>query len=416
MINAYHQAMKAQWLSRDKIRELQERKLRQVVQQAFKNVPFYKRLFEEAGISPDCINTLEDMERVPITDKSTLQRFDRNFILSQAFSTADLKTERSSGSTGSPFSVFLDRKDIYLRNALFLRALRTAGYRFGRKILLVTGAGKKKMSKPWLNWHYASILDPPEALLTRLNRFKPEFLYGCTTCLRLLAEFVRCTNSWAFTPSKIITTAEMLDNRTKKLLEETFEAEIYDLYGMTETGIVGWECSEHNGYHLAEDSTIVEYLPIQNGGKASRLVMTKLDLAAMPLIRFDTGDLGIPNPESSCACGRGFKLLKKVEGRIIDCLCQQDGTTVSPYKITCALEKLPNLLRFQVIQEDYARITVRVQTALRSNQRVEHDIQKVMASLLGPEVQVTVLQVVNMQTIPGRKFRVVVSKLSDNQN
>jgi len=408
--------MNAQWLSRDKIRELQERKLRQVVQQAFKNVPFYKQLFDEAGISPDSINTLEDLERIPITDKSTLQRFDKNCILSQAFSRADLKTERSSGSTGNPFSVFFDRNWIYVRNALFLRALRTAGYRFGRKILLVTGEGEGKVSKPWLNWHYASILDPPEALLTRLNGFKPEFLYGCTTCLRLLAEFVRYTNSWAFTPSKIITTAEMLDNRTRTLLEETFEAEIYDFYGMTETGLVGWECSEHNGYHLAEDSTIVEYVPIQNGGKASRLVMTNLNLMATPFIRFDTGDIGISDPRASCPCGRSFALLQRVEGRIVDSLYLKNETTVSPYKITCALEKLPNVLRFQVIQEDYTRITVRVETDGKGGHGVEDGVRSTAKLILGENIEVTVVEVDKIQTVPGRKFRVVESKLRRNHH
>ena len=138
MYRTYNLMTRAQWLDRSEIREIQERKLRHVVRQAYKNVPFYKRLFDEAAISPADISTLDDLKNIPTTTKSVLQQFATESLISRTMKPHKLMSEHSSGSTGSPFTVFFDPDYVYRRNALFLRGLRTAGYSIGRKLLLVT--------------------------------------------------------------------------------------------------------------------------------------------------------------------------------------------------------------------------------------------------------------------------------------
>ncbi|MFX0196023.1 MAG: phenylacetate--CoA ligase family protein [Candidatus Hodarchaeota archaeon] len=412
MYKTYRRMMRAQWLDRLRIQEIQERKLRHVVRQAYKTVPFYKRLFDEAGISPVNINTLYDLERIPITTKSILQEFAPEFLINRTMDPGNLKTEHSSGSTGRPFTVFFNSDYLYVRNALFLRGLRAAGYNIGRKLLLVTSSGSDKRSKHWLRWRYASIQDPPELLLEQVNRFRPDFLYGFTTPLRQLAEYICSTNSLVFQPEKIITTAEMIDTPTRRFLEDTFNAEVYDFYGSTEMGLIGWECTEHNGHHLAEDTTIIEHLPIENAGDVSKLVMTNLDLMSMPFIRFDAGDVGIPGKREPCRCGRGFSLLERVEGRIVDCVQLKDGRRISPYKLTCELEKLQGIARYQVIQEDYGRFTVKVESGKRGVTVRDDEIYKVMHSVLGKEIKVVVQKNVKIEPTPGRKFRVIESEVA----
>ena len=412
MYETYNLTMRAQWLGRPKIQEIQERKLRHMVRQAYNNVPFYKRLFDEAGISPANVNTLDDLKKIPVTTKSDLQQFATEFIINRTMKPQKLKTEHSSGSTGRPFTVSFDSDYVYLRNALFLRGLRTAGYSIGRKLLLVTSLDPGKRSKRLLRWRYASIQDPPELLLEQVNRFRPDFLYGYTTILRQLAEHIRSTNLSVFRPERIITTAEMMDAGTRRLLEDTFKAEVYDFYGLTEMGLVGWECPEHNGYHLAEDSAIIEYLPIKNGGGSSKLVITNLDLVSMPFIRLETGDVGMPGNQEPCPCGRTFSRLERVEGRIVDCVQLKDGRSISPYRLTCALEKLPGIQRYQVIQEDYNKFTVKVETGQKSVAVADGEILEIMRSVLGNQITAVVLRNVEIDSEPGRKFRVVESRLT----
>ena len=248
-------------------------------------------------------------------------------------------------------------------------------------------------------------------LFEQVNRFRPDFLYSCTTPLRQLAEFIRRMNLSIFRPERIITTAEMMDAATRKLLEDTFKSEVYDFYGLTEMGLVGWECPEHNGYHLAEDCTIVEYLPIQNGGDSAKLVMTNLDLVSMPFIRFETGDVGMPGSQEPCPCGRSFSRLERVEGRIVDCVQLQDGQRISPYKLTGALERLQGIERYQVIQEDYGKFTIKVKTGKKSVPVADSEIRAIMRSVLGNEITVTVRKHAEIDPEPGEKFRIVASRL-----
>jgi len=214
-----------------------------------------------------------------------------------------------------------------------------------------------------------------------------------------------------FRPKRIFTTAEMMDAATRKLLEDTFKSEVYDFYGLTEMGLVGWECPEHNGYHLAEDCIIVEYLPIQNGGNSAKLVMTNLDLVSMPFIRFETGDVGMPGNQEPCPCGRSFSRLERVEGRFLDCVQLQDGQRISPYKLTGALEKLQGIERYQVIQEDYGKFTIKIKPGINGVAAADSEIREIMRSVLGNQITVTVLKNAEIDLKPGEKFRVVASRL-----
>jgi phenylacetate-CoA ligase len=278
-------------------------------------------------------------------------------------------------------------------------------------MLLITRAkpAQRKSTPP--GWHYASILQSPDTLLEIYNRVKPELLYGCTTPLKMLAEYIGEKDCSTHYTKRVITTAEMPDHQTRSLLENAFEAEVYDFYGLTEMGLVGWECSEHNGYHIAEDSSLVEYLPVENNGSNYRIIMTNLNLMAMPFIRFESGDVACLAKDILCPCGRGFAKLEKVEGRITDCIKLKDGRILSPYRLTCSLEKLRGIKKYQVIQNDYHRFTVKVETGRFGVDTSKKEICNVMYAVLGNDIKVSIQPTEKFNLKPGRKFRVVESQI-----
>jgi phenylacetate-CoA ligase len=319
--------------------------------------------------------------------------------------------EHTSGSTGRPFTVFFDKNYVALRNSLFLRTLKSAGYSFGQKVLLVAGASAKKKNKPLLRWDYASILQSPEHLLASLNQSRPDFLYGCVTSLKLLAQLAADNGGVVHKPKRILATAESLDRETRFLLQRTFDAEVFEFYGLTEMGVVGWECSEHDGYHISEDTVIVEFLPLENGGEEFRLVMTNLDLRGMPLIRFETGDMGSPSQQTPCACGRSLAKLQRVGGRIVDCIKLRKGRIVPPYKITCTLEHLKGLKRYQLIQKGFDNFTLKIEANHNDHLSSTGEVKKLLEPLLGYDAIVNVVTVNELTPPPGQKFRVIESKL-----
>lgn len=396
-----------QWRDPEKLVAIQNGKLKSIVQTAYQNVSYYRRLFDECNLSPASIQTIGDLEKIPITTKADLQRCAEEEILNKLFAIETLTSEHSSGSMGQPFRVYYDPLYRSVRNMLFLRGLIAVGYRIGHKVLLVTEPGKK--NKSFLRWYYSSILNPPERLITELNREKPDLLYGCKTSLVSMAEFVRDTRIRVHCPKRIVSTAEILNPESRALLERVFSAKVFDFYGSTEMGLVGWECKPGEGYHLSVDSVIVEFLPIPENSGLSRMVMTNLDLNAMPLIRYESGDLGLPGPLERCPCGRGLPRLQRVEGRQNDCLKMRDGRKISPYRLTCAIEKIAGILKYQVIQTDWDDFTVRIRLAGKDETLISALIQETLHSILGAEIRLKLDYGAPLKARAGSKFRVVES-------
>ncbi|MDZ7580397.1 MAG: hypothetical protein U5R30_07210 [Deltaproteobacteria bacterium] len=139
--------------------------------------------------------------------------------------------------------------------------------------------------------------------------------------------------------------------------------------------------------------------------------MTNLDLKAMPLIRYESGDLGLPGPLERCPCGRGLPRLQIVEGRQNDCLKMRDGRRISPYRLTCAIEKIAGILKYQVIQTDWDDFTVRIRLAKKDETHISVLIQETMISILGAEIRLKLDYSAPLKTRAGSKYRVVESML-----
>lgn len=406
---SYRSLLRSQWLDPAAIRSLQDSRLGALVHRAYNHVPFYKALFDGAGLKPEQIRSVDDLQRIPITTKSTLQQLQVTERISDDYELVELSAERTSGSTGQPFTSYFDKHFVSIRNGLFLRALHVAGYRFGQRLLLVTSG--QKQSRPLLRWRYASIETPPEDLVSELNRFRPSVVYGCATPLRLMAECIRASNVDCHHPQVVVSTAETLDRNTRELLRDAFEADVYDIYGLTEMGLVAWECSAHDGYHLSEDTTIVELVQDEDRD-AGRLVMTNLGLDAMPLIRFQTGDLATPEAAENCRCGRTLGRIRCIEGRLVDRLRLPDNTVVTPYRLTLALENIPGLGRYQIVQTRPDLCIVRIETVDGGNSGLAETVRRALAPVVGTQVRIDVAFEPSIAPPPGRKFRIVENQSS----
>jgi phenylacetate-CoA ligase len=208
----------------------------------------------------------------------------------------------------------------------------------------------------------------------------------------------------------VITTAESLDPGSRRLLAEAFQAPVFDIYGLTEMGPMAWECPHHTGYHLTEDTAVIELLPTGHGD-AHSLVITNLELYGMPLIRYRTGDLARPGPEGTCPCGRHLRRLEAVEGRAVDAVRLRDGQSVSPYRVTVQLGKIPGFQRYQVIQHDLSTFTVRFESPPERAAEVARGIREVLGSIVGPDATIEARREDSLDPEPGRKFRTVECRL-----
>jgi phenylacetate-CoA ligase len=387
---------------RDSLAADRRKRLNRLVQHAYRWTHYYRRRFDEAGISPDMIRSEADLPLIPPASRAELQAAGPEALTSRAFDRRHLVIEKTSGSSGRPLELYVDRTWVATRNAMFLRALGASGYRPPQKMVLLTSGPAR--DRPWpLRWRYVPFDTSPDVVVEQVRQFAPTVLYGWVTPLRRLAERLRESGGDMPSVRAVVATAETLDVRTRRLLEARIGAEVFQIYGLTEMGAVGWECRAHDGLHVAEESTIVESVD-------GRLLLTNLGLLATPLLRYDCGDLADWHEDAECACGCGYRRLARVEGREVDCVRLRDGRVISPYQFTLALEGIRSLATYQVVQETLDRIEVKY--VLRGpDPEVSGRVRSALAGLVGPEIAIVPEELRDLTPEPGRKFRVVERRI-----
>ncbi len=403
--------LNAQWRDPQAVRLLREKKFRHLIRHTYESVPYYRKLFDDAGLSPGDIKTLDDIAYIPISEKKDLQAAGTDAITSSSFPAASLHSSKTSGSSGRPFTILQEARWLRVRKAMFQRALMASGYHPGRKAVFQRFS--KKRAAWWERARYLSYEHPPDQVLAEINRYGAWLLYGWVTPIRQLAEYIQQSGTKVVSLQAIVTTAETLDGGTRRLIETAFDTPVYEIFGLTEMGSVAWECPAHNGFHVAEDTAILESVP--SAGGAENLIMTNLDLLAMPFIRYAPGDLGSFAADDPCPCGRTFARLARIEGRIVECVRLADGRVVSPFELTMALEKVAGLNRYQIIQEALDRFTVRFEGPV-AGQAERAAVRNAITGVVGDDVTVTVKHQECLDPPPGprQKFKVVECRLPDD--
>lgn len=387
---------------REGLADDRRKRLRKLVRHAYRWTRYYRRRFDEAGISPDMIRSEADLPLIPASSRAELQGAGPDALTSRAFDRRHLTIEKTSGSSGRPLELYVDRAWVARRNAMFLRALGASGYRLPQKMVLLTSGPGRYRAWP-LRWRYVPFDTAPDVVVEQVRQFAPVILYGWVTPLRRLAEHLREGGGDMPSVRTVVATAETLDARTRRFLETRIGAEVFQIYGLTEMGAVGWECRAHDGLHVAEESTIVESVD-------GRLLLTNLALLGTPLLRYDCGDLADWHECAECACGCGYRRLARVEGREVDCVRLQDGRLVSPYQFTLALEGVKSLATYQVIQTSLDRIEVKY--VLRSRDpEASGRVRSALAGLVGSEIAIVPEELRDLTPEPGRKFRVVERRI-----
>lgn len=407
--------LRNQWLPPDRLKEIQRAKLRPLVVHAYNNVPYYRRLFDAVGIKPNDIRGVEDLSKVPITTKEQLLIYPHNHLVANGVASALCVRMRTSGSLGMPFEVLFRREDKAVWGLLALRGWLANRYHFGHKMLVLSDSRFVPQGKRWFERigifrkSYTSIYDDVERQIETAMAVRPDVIRGMPSDVYLLAKAVRERGCSSITPKIVLTSAELMENATRRFINETFGVQLADFYGSIECGWIAWECPAHAGYHLNEDCLIVEF--IRDGrpalpGERGEVVVTNLHAYAMPFIRYSVGDVGIPR-DTPCPCGRGLPLMQAVEGRTVDCLTLAGGRTISPYQLTCTLEQVPGIQRYQIVQTSQERLVVKVIPNEHFTEQTMVRIKAELAGLLGRGINVEPTLVRELPKDQSGKFRVV---------
>lgn len=277
-------------------------------------------------------------------------------------------SSRSSGSSGEPFRVYYDpRAWSMLKYLVKMRARRAAGMHVMDRVAILDAIDRGDEGRSPLEragrLRRISIFREPGEIATALAAFEPAEIYALPSAL---LEVARACSAGAprVRARRIFTSGELLTGAARRAITDAFGGSLYDIYGTSETKEIAWECAA-GSRHINADVIHVEILE-ENGavalpGTEGEIVVTVLVNRAMPLIRYRTGDRGMLL-DGRCACGRESPLLGVVSGREADVLELTDGSTISPYMITVALEPIAGLAQYQVLQAERDLLHVRAIT------------------------------------------------------
>ncbi|MGV9171742.1 MAG: phenylacetate--CoA ligase family protein [Promethearchaeia archaeon] len=349
-------------MPRDEIKKLQGEKLRKLAKYVYKNVEFYNKKFKEKGITPDDIQSADDITKLPLTYKDDL-RDNYPFGLNAVPMDEIVRIHASSGTTGKPTVVTYTQKDIDDWTEMMARTVMGPGLDHTDVIQNAYGYG---LFTGGLGFHYgaekvgASVIPisggNTERQLMIMQDFKSTAL-TCTPSYALyIAEYAKKEGIDVsnLTLEKAICGAEPWSDNLRKQIEDNLQIDAYDIYGLSEIygPGVSVECEEKDGMHIWEDFFIVEVLDKETyeplgPGEEGVLAFTTLEKTGMPLIRYITYDISSINTEV-CACGRTHCRMKKVTGRADDMLIVR-GINVFPSQIESTLMKIDGVAGYYQI-------------------------------------------------------------------
>ena len=344
-------------LSEEEIRNLQNAKLQRLVAHCYETVPYYRHLFDSLGVKPEQIRCREDLKVLPPLTKQTI-RDNYNEMFSTAVDPKRLRKSSTGGSTGTPLNFCTDAREWSCWKASTLRAWEWYGIHLGDKFFSLGGNSinqkKSLLSFKGLydrvimrNYKFSSA-DVTDACMQRhyeaLMRLRPAALRGYGSSLYILARYIE-EHRLPLCPIKaVLTTGEVLVGEYRRKLEEVFHAPVYDAYGAGDGGILSHECPCHSGFHITEQSCIIEITDQQGhplpDGQTGYVCTTDLDNYAFPFLRYHVGDMAYLKTEP-CTCGRHTRLIGEVMGRAGRLLYNKQGTPISPTMLPIML--YPNL-------------------------------------------------------------------------
>jgi phenylacetate-CoA ligase len=357
--------------------DLVEDKLRRLVDHAYRHVPYYRRLFDERNLSPDCIRVPSDLGKIPVLTRSDVQS--RLSELRAVTSASKIRVNHSGGSTGHPVTVYQDQNYRDWAGADLERCYQMAGYRPGDRVAFLWGSDVdsirhtslvgKVVDRLALNlvWINTFDLSPNSALAAydRLLRFKPDFVVGYVSSLTYVARLAQENDRPPLRPRSIQTSAETLGPTQRMLIEDVIGGSVFNRYGSREVSNIAHECNAHEGLHVLVENNIVEILdehdqPIHDT-RPGRVVVTNLNNLAMPLIRYEIGDVAAWAARR-CSCGRALPLLTSVLGRQVDNVYTPSGKVLYGEFFSHLLYGVSGIRQFQVVQNGLATLTLRVVT------------------------------------------------------
>jgi phenylacetate-CoA ligase len=424
----YNLLKKSQWWSKEQLEEYQMRQLSKLLKHAYKNVPYYRKVFDERGLKPNDIQDFSDLQKLPFLTKEII-RDNLNDLKAINYPPGKLEYVTTGGSTGVPLGFYYEKGVSRSIEWAFMKTQwERVGYRFRDKCAVIKGYVVNSASKGKF-WEYALLGrwlilssyhmtdDNLPRYIKKIREFKPRFIQAFPSAITILARFMKQNGVGPFPSIKVILcSSENFYPAQRRLLEDTFQCRVYSWYGHAERVVLAGECELSNYYHIFPEYGITELIrddgsPITNDNEIGIIVGTGLGNYAMPLIRYKTDDTAI-RAKGVCACNRKYPLLKKVEGRWLqEFIITKNNRPISITAINMHSDVFDNVEQFQFYQDKKEEVVLNVVRKGTYSDRDTEYIKRELLRKLGDDISLVIRFVDHIPRTQSGKYNFLLQKL-----
>ena len=371
---------------------------------------------------------------LPVLQKATI-RSRYGDLKSDDLASRKWHSYASGGSTGEPIHVIHDQMYDDWTRAMAFPIDDILTRRVGERTVILWGsirditAARETARARLNNWMRSYVYldgfklnaERMSSYVDFINRYRPHHVHAYVESIVELARYIERNHLVVHSPRTVTTSAGSLLPHMREMLSRAFQSEVFNYYGSREFGLIGVECDRHAGMHVPTQTVYVEVLRDDgtpaDPGEVGRIVITSLVNYALPLVRYEIGDMGAW-ASTPCSCGRAWPTLSTITGRISDMFVKPDGGLLAGEYFHAAFGSHDDWVeQFQVVQEEVDKLRVRV-VLRRDVPQIDaakaagvEELVRIIHLGLGPTCQVAFEFVDEIAATPSGKLRLTISKV-----
>lgn len=401
MLSSYAWLKTYRQLSEAQRRRERDRLVRDIVNFAYEHVPFYRGLYDEAGVDVRRVGGVDDLPLLPVVTKDRLRAAPANSLKPSPLVRLVTVRASTSGSSGSPVVVYRSLDSIYLYGAQLLTYFDIWGLANKRRVffLLYNADPTIGVNLPYgarlsfLNKDHS--VDPqlpvPE-IAGRIWEGHPDLVVSHPTTVELFTDYFRDEGRVYEDEIAFATGGEMLSASLKRKIAEVYpRSRIFDIYNTVETGLTAFECPGEQGMQVNENAVVIEpgeEITTATDTRYIRPIFTNLWNRGTPLIRYSGIEDLLLMRESVTRCGFGDTVIQEVSGRASQLLHSPNTRPCSVCNMMSAHAELPGVRRFQYVQSTPARLVLRyVPEENADHDRIRREAETSVRKLLGKRIE-----------------------------
>lgn len=413
----YYQILKMNTWSSQQIQDWQNQHLHDFVCHAYVHTKYYRELFNKLELTPDDIQTIDDLKKLPILTKDTIRKYFDDFVPDN-ISQLPHRLDKTGGTTGDPMKYLTSEDTWGYVTATKILAWKTTSYRFGDKFVALGSASlfnkKPSLIRRIYDWirqeiplNSMSLSD--EICQTYIDKMRCEkihYIYGYASSIYILAKYAHDNKVDVSFVKGAFTTSENLTPMYRAMIENTFQCRVMDCYGVRDAGVACYEVLPSK-YNVSYNSIIEIVDPLEEG--MGTVVSTNILNYAFPLLRYDYGDMVQLDIKDNTYNGQ---VIKQVFGRASDVLQLDNGHILTSPGFTVLVRKF-DVVAYDIQKISGTKVKMQVQPVIgRWNNEQEMLLKKEMQRLLGEGCTFSIEYVNHFEPLKNGKRRYFMNDLS----